>query len=440
MDLGRGLRSALAKITGAAIVDEKAVKEMVKELQRTLISNDVNVKLVFELSKRIEQKALDTKMLKGIGVREHIVKVVYDELAGMLGEKYEPKLARHKILLLGLFGSGKTTAAGKLARFYKSKGLSVLLICADVDRPAAYEQLEQVCEKAGARFFGIKGERDAAKIVREGLKVAKEDIIIVDSAGRSAFDEQLVKQLKEISSALGAEEKFLVISADIGQVAGKQAAEFHEAVGLTGVIVTKLDGSGKGGGALSAVASSNAKVAFISTGEKIEDFAIFDAQKFVGRLLGFPDIEALLEKVKTVSEEASLPQDIPEKFTIKVFYEQLKAAKKMGPLGGIFSMLGAADVPQDVVRQSEKKMAQYEAIINSMTKEEREDAPLLRKSKNRLERIAKGAGCKQEDVKEFLSQFEKMDGMMNQFKKNRGFRKRIEKMMGGKDIDLSKLT
>lgn len=439
MDLGRSLRQALSKFTGAPVADEKAVKALCRELQRVLISSDVNVRLVFSLTKKIEARALDSNLAKGLSLREHVVKVVYEELAAMMGERHEPRIRPHKVLLLGLYGSGKTTTAGKLAHFYKTRGLSVALVSCDVDRPAAFEQLQQVAKMSGSAFYGINGEKDVRKIIADASAKWKEDVIIVDSAGRSAFDLELTGQLKLINSLVNPEEKFLVISADIGQVAGKQAAEFHGAVGLSGVIITKLDGSGKGGGALSAVAESHAKVAFIGTGEKMDALEPFDAQKFVGRLLGFPDIGALMEKVKKIAEEEKLPEAVPDKLTLKVFYEQLRAAKKLGPLSGVFSMLGAADLPSDMVKTSEDKLKKFETIINSMTPAEREDASLLRKSRSRVERIAKGAGAKPEDVRELLAQFEKVEGMFSQFKHNRGFRKKMEKMMKGMGVDMKNM-
>ena len=439
MDLGRSLRQALSKFTGAPVADEKAVKALCRELQRVLISSDVNVRLVFSLTKKIEARALDSNLAKGLSLREHVVKVVYEELCAIMGERHVPNIRPHKVLLLGLYGSGKTTTAGKLAHFYKTRGLSVALVSCDVDRPAAFEQLQQVAKMSGSAFYGIKGETDVKKIIADSSAKWKEDVIIVDSAGRSAFDSELTGQLKLINSLVQPDEKFLVISADIGQVAGKQASEFHGAIGLTGVIITKMDGSGKGGGALSAVAESQAKVAFIGVGEKMDALEPFDAQKFVGRLLGFPDIGALLEKVKKISEEQALPEAIPDKLTLKVFYEQLRAAKKLGPLSGVFSMLGAADLPSDMVKTSEDKLKKYETIINSMTPAERDDASLLRKSRSRIERIAKGSGTRPEDVRDLLMQFEKVEGMFSQFKHNRGFRKRMEKMMKGMGIDASKM-
>jgi signal recognition particle subunit SRP54 len=437
MDLGAGLRKALAKITGAAIVDEKAVAELVKELQRVLISNDVNVKLVFELSKRIQDRALKEKPVGGVGAREHVAKVVYDELVALMGEKYEPKLEKQKILLLGLFGSGKTTSTAKLAKFYRDRGLSIGLICCDTYRPAAYEQVEQLAAKTGVPFYGIKGEKDVKKIGKGGLEHFKDkDVIIVDSSGRDAFDEELQEELKEIKEAFKPDEKLLVVSADIGQIAKKQAEEFNKVVGITGVLVTKMDGSGKGGGALSSVAASGAKVAFIGTGEKLDDFEVFDAKKFVGRLLGFPDLEALLEKVKKAGMEQEVDAEklLGEELTIESFYEQLRATKKLGPLKSVFQMMGMVDLPKELMEQSEEKLKKYEVIISSMTKQERKDVELVRKSKERIDRIAKGSGTKPEDIKELLSQFEKMKKFLNAFKKNRGLRKQVEKMMKGGNL------
>ncbi|MEM3399434.1 MAG: signal recognition particle receptor subunit alpha [Candidatus Micrarchaeia archaeon] len=431
MDLGQSLRNALAKITGAALVDEKAVNSLVKELQRLLISADVSVSLVFELSERIRRRALSEQIPPSISRKEHIVRVVYDELVSLMGEKYECRLGPQKILVVGLYGSGKTTTCGKLANFYKSRGLSVLLVCADVSRPAAYEQLKQLAEKCGVAFYGEKENTNATHIVRNALSVANQDVIIVDSSGRNAIEDELAKELREIGDVLKPDECFLVVSADIGQVAAKQAKAFNAAVGITGVIVTKMDGSAKGGGALSAVAASGSKIAFMGTGEKISDIEVFDAKKYVGRLLGFPDIEALLERVKEASKELDESM-LEEKFTLNTFYKQMKAAKSMGPLKNIFSMLGLSDLPEEVLSQSEEKLRKYESIILSMTPEERENALLVKKSRSRIERIAKGSGRSVDDVKALLQEFERIEKMLNAIKKNRGMRRKFEKMLGTK--------
>jgi len=374
---------------------------------------------------------LDAELLKGLSMREHVVKVVYEELANLLGKDYKPELKKQRIMLQGLFGSGKTTSAAKMALFYKKKGLSTALIACDIERPAAYEQLEQLSKQVNCAFYGIKGETDVKKIVNYALEKTKEDVLILDSAGRSAFDERLTKELKAIVDVFDPNKKFLVISADIGQVAGKQAEQFNNSVGIDGVIITKMDGSAKGGGALSAVSVSNTHVAFIGHGEKMEDLEVFDSKKFVGRLLGFPDLEALMDKAKKIAEEQKInPEELLEgELTLKTFYEQLKATKKIGPLEKVLGMLGAPDVPKNFVEQSEEKMKKYESIINSLTEEEKNDHNLIKKSKTRLERIANGAGVSIEDVKQLLREFEKAKKMLNMFKKNRGLRGKVEKMM-----------
>jgi len=407
MDLGQGIRKALAKITGAALVDEKAVKEFSKDLQRVLITNDVEVRLVSSLCKRIEERILKEKATPGATIREHATKVVYEELSSLMGgEAYAPVVAKKKILLLGLFGSGKSTTIAKLAKFYQSKGLKVAAIAGDVHRPAAIDQLEQLCKSVNAGFFADRKHKDAAMIVKQGLETLGPhyDVIIVDTAGRSAFDEELAFELKAIDKVLNADEKFLVISADIGQVAAKQAKQFDDAVGLSGVIVTKMDGSGKGGGALSAVAASKAaRIAFIASGEKPDAFEAFDAKKFVARLCGFPDLEALLSKAKEISQEENLQKAIEEgKLDFETFLAQMKAMKKMGPLKQIMQMVGAYDLPEEMVGKSEEKMKSFEAAINSMTRAERKE-PKLVKVRSRQERIAKGSGQKMEDVREMTT-------------------------------------
>jgi len=430
MDLGKKLRQALSKLTKRPYVDAADVKALIKDLQRVLISSDVNVKLVLQLSRKIEERSLKSEKMEALSLKEHVTKIVYEELVHLMGETYQPRLDKHKVLLCGLYGSGKTTTCSKIAHFYKTKGLSVALVAADTDRPAAQEQLEQLAKKVGASYYTIKGEKDAPKIVADAMKKAKEDVIIVDSAGRNAFDEDLVKELRSIAKEFKPDENFLVVSADIGQIAGKQATEFNNAVPLSGVIVTKMEGSGKGGGALSSVGASDSKIAFIGTGEKAADFEIYNSEKFVGRLLGVPDIGALMEKIKEISKETDVKKLETEELTIETFYEQLKAAKKLGPLGNVFSMLGAADIPKEMVQQSEEKLKKFENMINSMTKAEKKDASLL-KSPKRVARIAKGSGCTEKEVREFVSQFEKMEKLMGRFKKDRGFRKKMEKMMKG---------
>ncbi len=430
LDLGKRLRRAISSFTGKAYIDEKAVKELIKELQRTLIAADVDVRLVLKMTKDIQKKALELEEKKEITIKEQIVKLVYDHLVELLGESYTPTLEKKKILLMGLYGSGKTTTAAKMAKYYKSKGLKTLLICADTDRPAAYEQLQQLSTQAGVKFFGIKGEKDPVKIVEEALKNSEEyDIIIVDTSGRNALEEDLIDEIKQIDHTLNPDEKILVISADIGHVVEKQAKAFNEAVGITGIIVTKADGSAKAGGALSAAHHTGAKVMFIGTGEHLDDLRPYDSKKYVARLLGFPDLEALIDKVKELEKEVDPSKLLTEELTMETFLEQIKAAKKMGPLKDVFGMLGAPDVPDELVQQSEERMKKFEAMIQSMTPEERKDPDLIKKSLSRIQRIAKGSGTDVKDVRELIKQYDLLKKMMGGFKHDRSFRRKIEKMM-----------
>lgn len=438
VDLGAGIRKALARITGATLVDEAAVKELVKELQRVLISNDVSVKLVFELTKKIEKRALEEKPPHAFSLREHVVRVVYDELVNVLGEKYEPKLGKQRILMCGLFGQGKTTSIAKLARFYQSKGLKAAVIAGDVHRPAALEQLQQLSEVVQCGFWGKKGERDAALIAKQARHDldGKYDVLIFDSAGRSGFDPELVAELKAVNDAFDPSEKFLVLSADLGQVAGKQAAQFHEAIGVTGVIISKMDGSGKGGGALSSVSLTKARVAFIGLGEKPDQFEVFDAKRYVARLCGFPDLEALLEKTHAIAEEEALQKAMEDgELNYESFLAQMKAMKKMGPLKSILQMFGAYDVPEDLLGKSEVRLKRFEAAVHSMTPKERREPELLRQ-RSRQERVAKGSGLKVDEVRELVSSFDKAQGMLKGMKKNRGLMKKLGGMMKGGNMKL----
>src|SRR3989344_1360919 len=352
MGLGEQLRNAIETLRNSSAVDKATVKEAVKELQRALISADVEVSLVLQLSKHIESEAFKD-LPKGVSRREHVVKVLYDSLADVMGGSPKIPEKPKKILLIGLFGSGKTTSVGKIAKWYAKRGMKVGVIAADTFRPAAYEQLEQVSKTAKVEFFGIKGEKNAAKVVREVLpKMRGFDLVICDSAGRSALDDGLVKEVKEIDEAFGAEEKWLIISADIGQTAKKQSKAFHDAIGVNGIIITKMDGSAKGGGALAACNATNAQVYFIGMGEKVDDLQEFDAMRYLSRIMGYGDIAGLLEKIKEAQEDEEI--DVEEmmegEFTIESFYQQLKAARKIGPLNKIAEMMGVgAQVPKEML-------------------------------------------------------------------------------------------
>lgn len=433
MDLGEGLRKAMARLTGATIIDAKTIKEFNKELQKALLSADVEVGLVFALTKKIEDTALREKMPPGVSPKDYITNMVYEELVALMGRGYEPEIRPKRILLVGIYGSGKTTTAGKLAKFYQDRGLGAGVICCDVSRPAAYEQLETLAKQANCSFFGMKGEKDVRRIVKKGLEELRgKKVIICDSSGRSALDAQLIEELKDINDEFKPDEKFLVINADIGQIAGRQAREFGNAIGLSGVIVTKLDGSGKGGGALSAVSAASTGISFVGTGEKLGALELYDSKKFVGRLLGIPDLESLIGKVNEAVKNADLkPEDVnAEELNFDTFYKQLKAMSKMGPMKNILGMMGAPDVPKDMVEGSEAKLKKYESIIGSMTKAERMDERLV-KEQGRITRIAKGSGTSERDVRGLISDFNKMKKMMSMFKNDRNIKKNLSKFMPG---------
>lgn len=431
MDLGEGLRKAIAKLSSATIIDARAIKEFNKELQRALLSADVEVELVYALCEKIERAALKEKLPEGISAREYIINMVYDELVKLMGASYEPVMKPKRILLLGLYGSGKTTMAAKLAKYYQNRGLSSAVIACDVSRPAAYEQLETLASQAGVTFFGTAGSKNARGVAKEAMKKLKDKkVIICDTSGRNALDKELIDELKGVSDEIAPDEKLLVINADTGQVAGRQAEEFNKAVRLTGVIVTKIDGSGRGGGALSAVNAANVNVTFIGTGEKLDAIELYDSKKYIGRLLGVPDLQSLLANVQTAVKEASIsPEEMnAEELTFNTFYTQLKAMSKMGPMKNVIGMLGIVDLPKDVATKSEDKLKRYKAIIDSMTKAEREDGRLL-SGTSRIKRVANGSGVTEKDVRELISDFNKMKRLYSAFKNDRNVRRQFSKFI-----------
>ncbi len=431
MGLGETLRNAMDKIQGSGIVDEKTVKEAIKEMQRGLIGANVEPTTVFEVSKKIEEKAFE-KLTGTISRREYIVKIAYDSLAEMLGGKKAPEDPK-RILLCGLFGSGKTTASGKLGVYYKKRGKKIGLIGCDTYRPAAYEQLETNAKKAGVDFFGIKKEKNAEKIVKEGMKKFKDyDLIICDTAGRSGLDKELIEEIQKIQEVIKADEKILVLPADIGNLAKKQASAFHKNLGVTGVIITKMDGSSKGGGAIVATKETGASVYFISTGEKLDEFEEFDSQRYLSRIMGYGDLQGLLEKAKEAEVENLDPTKILNgEMNFKVFYQQLVATKKMGSLSKVAGMLGLGmKMPKDMLDMGQEKLDGFKVIIDSMTEQERLQPELMNRS--RIERIAKGAGKNEKEIRTLLKQFKQMKKMFKKFK-GFGSEKAIKKM-GEKDL------
>ena len=431
--LGESLKNTLNKITKSIFIDEKLINELVKDIQRALLQSDTNVQLVFELSKRIKERAKEDAPA-GITKREQLVTIVYEELTTFLGkEAHEIKISKKPttIMLVGLFGSGK------LAKFYKKRGSKVAVIQTDTWRPAAYDQLEQLAKTVGVDFFGNKKEKNPVKIYTTFEKKLKEfDVVIVDTAGRDALSDELIGELNALNKAVKADERLLVISADIGQAAQKQAQAFHDTCNVTGVIVTKLEGTAKGGGALSACSVTKAPIVFIGVGEKIDDLEMFHPQRFVGRLIGMGDIESLLEKAKEVITEEDA-QQMQEKFlkgdfTLVDLYQQMSALKKMGSFGKLMEMIpgmGQLKLPKDALEVQEGKLQKWKYAMDSMTKEELEDPEII--SAERIDRIAAGSGLKINEIRELLKQYRQSKKMMKMMKGEGDINKMMKKM-GGK--------
>ena len=422
------MHSALKRLFGAGVMDENLVKELVKDIQRALLVADVDVNLVMGITKRVEKQALDENLPRGVSRREHIVKVVWDTLAYFLGEKAVPLTINpgkpNLVMLVGIQGSGKTTTIGKLARYYQKRGIKTGVICADNFRPGAYSQLKQLAEMSNIPFWGDENGKDAVKLAKKGFGEMKKrgiELILLDTSGRHREETSLIKEMKSISKAVKPQEIILVIDGTLGQQAGSQAAAFKKATDIGSIVITKLDGSAKGGGALSAAAATQAPIKFIGTGEGMDAIEPFNPTKFAGRLLGMSDIKGLIEKVQEaqieVDEDAAM-RLMKGQFTLTDMMAQLKQLKKMGPIGKVMEMLGLQyKLPDNVAEIQEENLKRFEVIMSSMTKEELDNPKLLKSS--RLKRIAMGSGTATRDVRDLLKQYNQMKKMMKTMGKQR---------------------
>ncbi|WOF15757.1 signal recognition particle protein [Methanoplanus sp. FWC-SCC4] len=417
--LGTGLKDAMKKLAGKTVIDKAAVDELVKDLQRVLLQSDVNVKLVMGLSKAIKSRALEEEPPKGMSVREHVLRIVYQELVNLMGKDVTVTLGPQTILMAGLQGSGKTTTTGKLARFFQRKGLRVGVICADVFRPGAYDQLKTLCNKINVPCYGEPGETDAVKIVQNGIPELKNsEVLLIDTQGRHALENELIDEIIALNELTKATHRWLVIDAALGQQAREQAARFHEAINIDGVIITKMDGTAKGGGALSAVAETGSGIVFIGSGETIEDLERFDPDSFISRLLGMGDLHSLIERAEEAigDQEIDVNAMMKGKFTLRDMYKQLESLKKMGPLKQVMSMLplGGVEIPQDAYDVTGKKMERYKIIMDSMTSEELDNPSMI--SGSRVQRISLGAGATPEEVRELLKYYKTMQRTLKGFR------------------------
>ncbi len=432
-----GVRKALASFLRGKGDYEKAVKEFIKELQKELIRADVNIRIVAELTRKIKERALKEEPPPGITRREWFVTIVYEELTKLFGGEKKPQVKPKKkpwvILLVGLQGSGKTTTAGKLAYYYKLDGYRVGLVAADTYRPAAYEQLKQLAEEAGVPIYGEPGNKNSVAIARNGVKYFVNkgfDIIIVDTAGRHHREEDLLAEMNQISKTINPDEVVLVIDAAIGQQAYNIAKRFHEATPIGSIIITKLDGTAKGGGALSAVAVTGATIKFVGTGEKLDELEVFKPPKFVARILGMGDLEALVERVKRVRvefTEKDIEDFVSGKLNMRIIYKQLISLRKMGPLSKILQMIPGLSMKLPLefeAGKAEERIKKWIAIINSMTYEELDKPEII--DRRRIRRIALGAGVRPEDVKELLKQYQAMKRLAKQLRKRKNILERLQ--------------
>jgi signal recognition particle subunit SRP54 len=421
--LGEVIRKATDKIANALFLDKDMVDSIVRELQRALIEADVNVSLVKELSDRLKKSALDER-IKGIEKKEHMIKILHDELLNILGKQKQLKLGsgQNRILLLGLYGSGKTTTISKLGNYYAKRGFKVALIGLDVHRPAAQEQLKQLAERNKLNYFIDLSEKNPVKIWKKYEKQLKDyNLILVDTAGRHTLDKELIDEIKALDKEIKPTERILVIPADIGQAAKQQSSQFKDAVDISGVIITRMDSTAKAGGALTACAETRSGVYFIGTGEKVNDIEEFNPRTFLSRLLGMGDLETLIEKIKSVTEEGSqqrIQKNIEEgKLTLNDVIEQVKSMGSLGGFDKIKSMIPGlsninAKIPEGALENQEAKVAKWEHIVKSMTQEEISNPEILEKQTSRISRVAQGAGVHTSDVRSLLKQYKLLNDLI----------------------------
>ena len=441
-DLTDKLGSALRNLRGVGKLTEENMADALKEVRKALLSADVHFKVAREFVNNVQEQCVGQEVLKSVTPGQQVTKIIHDELVKLLGEganELEDKKPL-RIMMVGLHGSGKTTSSAKLARYLaKKREYRPALIACDVYRPAAIDQLETLAGNEGCTFYGDRKEKDVIKISKRGLEAAKEsdaNLVIFDTAGRLQIDTELIKEIQALKKAVQPHEILLVADSALGQEAVNVASHFHEAVGCTGIILTKLDGDARGGAALSMKSITQVPIKFMGLGEKPDDFEVFHPDRLASRILGMGDVVSLVERAQeTMDEEEAerLAQKLQRSdFNLEDFLSHMRQVKKMGSLNSIMSMLPGTGGMQ-IGDEEEKKMARTEAIILSMTSKERRMPRILRGS--RLKRIADGSGTKVRDVNALLKQFNQMQKMMKMMKgsKGRKMMKAMKSQMGGSD-------
>jgi signal recognition particle subunit SRP54 len=417
--LGDRLQGIVKRLKGKGRLTEADVDEVLAEIRTALLEADVNVSVVRDVVARIREQSIGATVSEALDPSQQIIKIVNAELVGMLGGETlkitYSSVPPTVVLMAGLQGSGKTTSAAKLARWFKSQGRQPLLVGADLQRPAAVEQLRTLGAQIGVPVFSESG--DPVTTARRGLEEARrlgKDVLIVDTAGRLAIDEEMMQQVAEISSTVKPNYTFLVVDAMTGQDAVSVAKAFDERLSIDGVILSKLDGDARGGAALSVKYVIGKPIAFAATGEKIDAFEQFHPDRMAGRILGMGDMLTLIEQAEKVFEqdkaEEAAARMLEGQFTLEDFLDQLQQLKKMGPLSGIMGMLPGMPKEMKDAQIGDDQVKTTEAIIRSMTPEERRQPEIINGS--RRTRIAKGSGTQVADVNRLIKQFTEMQKMM----------------------------
>jgi signal recognition particle subunit SRP54 len=411
-NLSERLQNALRFITRQAYVSEKEVAEYLREIQRALIMGDVDVRLVSQLTEDIKKGLKEAGEEYGISLKDRITYLTYQGLIKILGgEKKELRIIPNQLnvfVFMGIQGSGKTTTVGKIAHYLKNKNVKVGVIAGDVFRPGAVDQLKQLL-KGEIPLYSDVSKKTSVEVIREGVEWARRlglDAVLVDTAGRHRTEETLMEEMAQIINAVNPTATVLVVDAMIGQQARVQAEAFNRVAKVGYVIVTKMDGSAKGGGALSAIASVGAPIIFIGVGEEIEEIEEFDPVKFVSRLLGKPDLESIIARVQKISREEKIRAQrmARGRFTIEEFVQQLESARKMGGIQTILSSLpGGGKLSKKDMEEFFIKVKKWRAIVNSMNTEERDDVTIMDSS--RVRRVARGSGTSEKDVRELIKQY-----------------------------------
>lgn len=425
-NLSEKLQDTFKKLSGQSKISETNIVDALKEVRLALLEADVNYTVVKNLVSRIKEKAQGQEVIKGVNPKQQFIKIINDELIEILGGSNTAlNKSLHKptiIMLAGLQGAGKTTFAGKLAKLLKKEKSRPLLVGADVYRPAAKKQLQVLSSQIGVDFFTLENSNDALEIVKEAMLKSKElssDYILIDTAGRLHIDEILMNELKEIKEITKAHEILLVVDGMTGQDAVNVSKTFNEVLDITGVVVTKLDGDTRGGAALSIKEVSGKPIKYISEGEKLDDIAIFHPERLASRILGMGDVVSLVEKAQEAIDEKEAKEMEAKfrknQFDYEDFLKQFKMIKKMGSLAGILKMIPGMSAMGDIdLTGAEKEMKKIEAIIYSMTVEERRNPNLLKVS-SRKNRIARGSGTDVSQVNKLMKQFDQMKQMMKMF-------------------------